>query len=215
MAKAPRQRHVKTRLLTRLTPERATELYRCFLNDTLAISRSLRDVRIALMCPAGDREELAALAGSDIDVVAQAGQGLAAGLHSAFEAFAKGFDRIVAFNADSPHLPPSWLNAAFEALDTHDTVVGPTADGGYYLVGATRAHPGLFDGDGLGTTQALDALVARVRARALTLAVLPAWYDVDVPADLVRLEEDLRAVPERAPLTAALLAGWADGRAGE
>ena len=100
-------------------------------------------------------------------VVAQKGEGLAAGLTSVFAHFAApGRQRVVAFNSDSPHLPASVLESAFEALTAHDVVVGPTHDGGYYLVGAKAAHPALFDGDGMGTKSALEALLARARATA-------------------------------------------------
>jgi len=64
--------------------------------------------------------------------------------------------RTIAFNSDSPHLPRSVLEGAFETLAVHDVVVGPTHDGGYYLVGATASHPTLFAGDGMGTSSALE-----------------------------------------------------------
>lgn len=210
MAKAPRPRHVKTRLLPQISPDQAAALYRCFLEDTLALARRLRDVHIALMCPAADCADVASsIADRSIHVAAQAGEGLAAGLTSVFREFAAtAFDRIVAFNVDSPHIPAAYLESAFEALDTHEAVVGPTSDGGYYLIGATRAHSGLFEGDRLGTASALDSLVARLRDLSLTMAMLPAWYDVDVPEDLARLEAELRADPARAPRTAELLARW-------
>ena len=100
--------------------------------------------------------------------MAQKGEGLAAGLNSAFAHFAaNGGQRVIAFNSDSPHLPRSILEAAFETLAAHEMVVGPTHDGGYYLVGAKAAHPSLFDGDGMGTKSALEASVgARSRAAA-------------------------------------------------
>ena len=60
-------------------------------------------------------------------------------------------------------MPASVLADAFEALSVHDVVVGPTHDGGYYLVGAGAIHPELFNGDGMGTTNALEALLARCR----------------------------------------------------
>ena len=69
-----------------------------------------------------------------MSVVAQTGAGLAAGLTSVFTQFPG--RRTIAFNSDSPHLPRSVLEDAFETLATHDVVVGPTHDGGYYLVGA-------------------------------------------------------------------------------
>ncbi len=94
------------------------------------------------MCPESDQDELAHLFGNTVQVVAQKGEGLAAGLTSVFRHFTvAGRQHVIAFNSDSPHLPPSILENAFEILATHDVVIGPTHDGGYYLVGAKAAHP--------------------------------------------------------------------------
>ena len=87
-------------------------------------------------------------------------------------------------------------------------VVGPTEDGGYYLVGASAMHPRLFDSAPLGTGDACEALRSNARALGLSVGLTDAWYDVDVPADLSRLAADLRIDPARAPCTAALLASW-------
>src|SRR5207244_13632372 len=76
--------------------------------------------------------------------------------------------RTIAFHSGSPHLPRSVLDDAFETLAAHDVVVGPTHDGGYYLVGAKASHPTLFAGDALGTSSALERLVSRARALELS-----------------------------------------------
>src|SRR5258708_35678015 len=81
MAKAPRPGAVKTRLASSLSSAAVTAFYCCLLDDTLALARSLRDVEVAIMRPASDVNELAQLAGSEA-VVAQTGEGLAAGLPS-------------------------------------------------------------------------------------------------------------------------------------
>src|SRR5258708_39718305 len=99
MAKAPRPGMVKTRLAQSLAVEAVTELYRCLLEDTIALARSLGAVEVAIMCPASDVEELTRLAPSVVGVVAQKGEGLAAGLTSVFGHFgAPGGERVVAFN---------------------------------------------------------------------------------------------------------------------
>jgi hypothetical protein len=213
MAKAPRPRAVKTRLLSSLSPEAVTDFYRCLLEDTLALARSLSltssDIDVAIMCPVSDVNELAHLAGKEVSVVAQKGDGLAAGLTSVFAHFAEGLQqRTIAFNSDSPHLPCSVLEDAFERLAIYDVVVGPTHDGGYYLVGAKASHPALFASDGMGTSNALESLLARARDLDLSVSDVAPFYDVDVIEDLTRLAKELRLAPASAPRTAAWLKEW-------
>jgi hypothetical protein len=220
MAKAPRPGEVKTRLTPSISPEAVAEFYCCLLDDTLALARSLSlpsdDVEVAIMCPESDVTELAQLAskhlpdnhlsGNKASVVAQKGEGLAAGLTSVFAHFAQGHQRrVIAFNSDSPHLPRSVLEDAFETLAAHDVVIGPTHDGGYYLVGAKASHPTLFAGDGMGTSSALERLLSRARALELSVGLAASFYDIDVADDLTRLAEELRVAPARAPRTAAWL----------
>jgi glycosyltransferase A (GT-A) superfamily protein (DUF2064 family) len=159
------------------------------------------------MCPETDVNELTKLAGNELNVVAQKGDGLAAGLTSVFARFAKD-GRTIAFNSDSPHLPRSVLEDAFKTLATHDVVVGPTHDGGYYLVGAKASYPTLFANDGMGTTSALDRLLSRAEALELSVGLAKPFYDIDVADDLTRLAEELRAAPEKAPRTAQWLKQW-------
>ncbi len=209
MAKAPKPGAVKTRLMRCLSAPAVTALYRCLLEDTVALATSLNGVDAAVMCPAPDRDELARLLGDRVQVVAQEGEGLAAGLTSVFRHFtAAGRRPVIAFNSDSPHLAPPVLDRAFEILSAHNLAIGPTHDGGYYLVGATTVHPSLFEGDGLGTASALERLLARARALALSAGFTETFYDVDVAADLIRLAEELSFAPARAPRTAAWLAEW-------
>jgi len=209
MAKAPRPGVVKTRLTSSLPVEAVTEFYRCLLNDTLRLARSLRDVEVAIMGPDSDVNELAQLAGCAVSVVAQEGEGLAAGLTSVFAHFAEDHSRhTIAFNSDSPHLPSSVLENAFEKLTAHDLVVGPTHDGGYYLVGAKASHPTLFARDGMGTRSALESLLSHARILELSVGLAEPFYDVDVADDLTRLAAELRLSPARAPHTAAWLKEW-------
>ena len=209
MAKAPRRGQVKTRLASSLSLEAVTAFYRCLLDDTLELARSLTDVEVAIMCPDTDVSELAQLAGSEASVVAQKGEGLAAGLASVFAHFAEDHQRrTIAFNSDSPHLPRSVLEDAFETLAGHDVVVGPTHDGGYYLVGAKASHPTLFAGEGMGTSSAFERLLSRARTLELSVGFTDPFWDIDVTDDLTRLEAELRKAPARAPRTAEWLKKW-------
>jgi uncharacterized protein len=232
MAKAPRPGAVKTRLASSLSPAAVTSFYRCLLDDTLALARSMKvsGVEVAIMCPDSDVNELAQLVGNEATVVAQKGEGLAAALTSVFVHFAPDRNedypreahdkkdhprdahrrRVIAFNADSPHLPQAVLEDAFETLAAHDLVVGPTHDGGYYLIGAKASHTTLFVGDGMGmgTSSALERLLARARALGLSVGFVESFYDIDVADDLTRLAKELRLNPARAPRTAEWLKEW-------
>ena len=200
---------VKTRLSQSLPSPAITALYCCLLQDTIALAKSLNGVNVAAMCPEPDKDELARFLGDSVPVIAQKGEGLAAGLTSVFAHFtADGRRHVIAFNSDSPHLAPSVLDNAFEILATHDVVIGPTHDGGYYLVGAKASHSSLFEGDGMGTRSALDGLLGRARGLGLSTGLTEPFYDVDVADDLIRLSRELRLAPSRAPRTASWFAEW-------
>ena len=113
---------------------------------------------------------------------------------------------MIAFNSDSPHLPRSVLEEAFESLVAHDVVVGRTYDGGYYLVGArlpirfSRATDGHRSASG-------KAPVTRARSR-VRVGFADPFYDIDVVDDLIRLAAELQRAPARAPRTAVWLEQW-------
>jgi rSAM/selenodomain-associated transferase 1 len=211
MAKAPREGFVKTRLSAAYPAREVARLSECMLRDTVTLVQTLLRVHVAVMCPSGDVAEIQSHVPSGVQVVGQRGHGLAAALASVFERFLPDFHRVVAVDSDSPHLPPARLQSAFDFLESNDVVVGPTEDGGYYLVGASAIHPHLFDLAPLGTGGARDALLENARRLGLSVALTEACYDVDLPDDLRRLAAELRIEPTRAPRTAALLASWRPG----
>ncbi len=212
MAKAPRAGRVKPRLAPPLSPDAAATLANALLTDTIRLAVTLSGIRVTLVCAHGEAPLLRPIVPDGVQVVEQHGSGLAAALASTFDRFLRaGYQKVIAFNSDSPHIARETIADAFAALDTVDLVVGPTEDGGYYLVGAKAVFPNLFNGEQLGTSGALDALTRRAADLNLRVASCARMFDVDLPADLARLAEELRLAPERAPATAALLAEW-DGR---
>ena len=208
MAKAPKPGMVKTRLGPILPSAGVTALYRCLLEDTVALAKSLSGVELAVVCPESDADELADLLGDSVQIVAQTGDGLAAALTSVFRHFTATSQHVIAFNSDSPHLAPSVLDTAFEILATQDVVVGPTHDGGYYLVGAKAAHPSLFEDDGMGRRGALDRLLTRMKVLELSTGFTERFYDIDVADDLILLARELRHAPAKAPRTAGWFGEW-------
>ena len=190
------------------------DLYKCLIEDTIHLGRSVPTDALAIVCPASDVADLPGWL-PEIEIVAQEGEGLAAGLASAFRIFiGKGYRRVVAIDGDSPQLPPETLDKAFRLLDGADVVVGPTTDGGYYLVGSTTVEAELFDTQRMGTGRALDSLMASAQSLGLRVAATETAYDVDEPEDLTRLARELRLFPHRALRTAAWLSrrpelrGW-------
>jgi glycosyltransferase A (GT-A) superfamily protein (DUF2064 family) len=136
MAKAPRPGAVKTRLAPSLSPAAVTAFYCCLLDDTLALARSLGDAEVAIMCPGSDVNELAQLAGSDITVVAQKGEGLAAGLFGvcALQQIVKGTPSTSHHCLQQRQPTPATLFSKTRSKRWPHMMFGPTYDGAY-LVG--------------------------------------------------------------------------------
>ena len=198
MAKAPRAGEVKTRLAGALGPEGARALYECLLRDTFALAGELRTrrpgVRVALCyAPEGAAPEFDRLALDHDVAIAQRGGDLGERIANGFaDTFARGARSVVIVGADSPTLPVERLAAAFDGLARGiDVALGPTKDGGYYLVGARRLHEASLRSVPWSTDGVLRATVDRAAEAGLTVATLEPWYDVDERADLARLRRDV------------------------
>ena len=209
LGKAPQPGVTKTRLTPPLTPEQATALYSGFLQDTVAMALDLGWERVTVVYPPlpGAAEALAALLPRDVTLQPQPGEGLGAALAGAFRSHLDdGFGRVVLIGSDNPNLPRAYVETAVHALGSHDVVIGPTDDGGYYLIGMSRPHLGLFERITWSTDAVYGETLERARERGLRVLALPRWYDVDTVADLARLRNDLaRMPPGVAPKTRAIL----------
>jgi len=98
--------------------------------------------------------------------------------------FGEGFQKVVLIGADSPTLPMAFLREALDRLETDRTVLGPTFDGGYYLIGARDAPPDLFKNIAWGTDRVFIDTLNRLKEQNLSCHLLPFWYDIDRPSDL-------------------------------
>ncbi|MDI6817217.1 MAG: TIGR04282 family arsenosugar biosynthesis glycosyltransferase [Actinomycetota bacterium] len=212
VAKLPIPGHVKTRLCPPLTPQEATALYTCFLQDTVAKAASLS---IAEPFIALNTTELAAepqalldtlmLPGS-VRVIDQGKGDLGARLSKILtDAFPEPA-QVIFIGADSPSLPRPYLVHAVSSLERHDVVIGPSDDGGYYLIGLSSSHRCLFTDIAWSTSAVFEQTLARVAAAELKVDVLPGWFDVDDDAGLRRLRRELQDDPSSAPRTASYLA---------
>jgi rSAM/selenodomain-associated transferase 1 len=129
-------------------------------------------------------------------LVPQLGAELGARLLSTFEQlFRQGFDHVFAIDSDTPTLPSTYLQHALDAMaqPQTDVVLGPTEDGGYYLLGLRRLHRQLFEEMPWSTPQVLIETLRRAEAQQLHTICVEPWFDVDTPDDLHRLMEVLRA----------------------
>jgi hypothetical protein len=197
MAKAPGLEPVKTRLHAALTPERATELYRCFLLDRLDALAALPGIRpVVAVTPPEGKEILAALAPPGYRLVAQRGLDLGERLANVLtDLLGEGHRGAIAIDSDSPTLPMSYVTEAATHLEGGDAdlVLGPCEDGGYYLIGLRAPQPALFEDMPWSTERVLALTVERARDRQLGAHLLPAWFDVDTEPDLRRLHADMTA----------------------
>ncbi|MDE2957219.1 MAG: TIGR04282 family arsenosugar biosynthesis glycosyltransferase [Bacteroidota bacterium] len=181
-ARPPLAGRVKTRLTGLITPREAADLYDAFLRDALdQYGRLEADAYLYLSEP----YELDYLP-SDIPCRIQASGDLGRKMTGAFEdIFAMGYQRTVIIGTDHPTLPDAYLEAAFEALeDPPALTVGPTVDGGFYLLGMTQLFPELFRDMSYSRPDVFLNTLQRARSARARVILLPAWYDVDRPADL-------------------------------
>jgi rSAM/selenodomain-associated transferase 1 len=212
MVKAPRAGAVKTRLVPPLTAAEAAALAASFARDTLAcVRRVVAEVFVAYAPADGRAETEALLAGGELFWTEQRGEDLGERLASAAaDAFARGRGPVLIVGTDSPTLPASFVARAAGALGggEADVALGPTEDGGYYLVGLRRPAPGLFREVAWSTPLAYRQTAANAARLGLRTLELPRWYDVDTPADLRRLRDEINDDEDarrRAPATARWL----------
>lgn len=110
--------------------------------------------------------------------------------------------RLVLIGSDSPTLPLSYIERALDALEAYDVVIGPSDDGGYYLIGVSGNHRCLFEEIDWSTGKVFEQTLARAAAANLSVEVLDNWYDVDDISGLRRLRDELLGNPSSAPHTA-------------
>jgi uncharacterized protein len=207
MAKAPDAGRTKTRLSPPLSPQEATELGCCFLRDMTAnLALAARSVPIdpfVAFAPAGSETEFAGVVQPETGLVLADGSlpapagisGLGICLLQAVSSLlARGYGAVALLNADSPNLPTALLTEAASMLSARQerVVLGPSSDGGYYLIGMGRAYADLFREIDWSSARVADQTRARAASLALDLVELAPWYDVDDAASLCALITDLQ-----------------------
>jgi rSAM/selenodomain-associated transferase 1 len=202
MAKAPRAGEVKTRLCPPLSLVDAAELYRRLLLDKIEQVSSLRMASLAIAYTPAEARAFFEEVAPGFVLVPQRGADLGDRLaNSLGELLGQGHRGALAIDSDTPTLPLAFLQQALDLIVTPeiDVVLGPTEDGGYYLIGLRAVHRELFEAMAWSTQQVLSETIRRADAKGLRVACLPPWYDIDSPDDLARLRMALAASDGGAP----------------
>jgi rSAM/selenodomain-associated transferase 1 len=200
--KAPRPGRSKTRLLPTLSPVDAARLHEALLLDTLDGARREGALVALLVAEAADVPVLEALVG-DVEIVLQDGAGLADALFHAF-APATAHAPVAVISSDTPGVPPGEITAAAASLAAGvDVALGPTLDGGYWLIAMAAQHAAPFRDIPWSTDACLAATLDRCREASLDVHLAVPWRDIDVPDDVAWLRTEVN--PQLAPRTASLL----------
>ena len=224
MTKAPQAGRVKTRLVPPLTPEQAAELNKCFLRDTAAAissacSRSETATGacgIAVYTPVGAESAYNDILPADFSLLPQRGEKFGERLYFAVEDLFKcGFKSVCLIDSDSPTVLAQHFAEAVELLSTSQNrvVLGPSDDGGYYLIGVKKPHRHLFEQIDWSTDRVLTQTIQRATEIGLEIKLLPTGYDVDDGATLRRLCNELLAKTtsaDIAPHTREFLASFVE-----
>ena len=200
-AKNPIPNEVKTRLVPTLSPEQAATLYAAFLADWCEALAELPDIDLVIAyTPTDAQPDLQALIGDDAIYIPQVGINLGERLTSATQWAAEhGWTKILLVGSDSPTLPISYISEAITLLDTRNIVIGPSVDGGYYLIGFSvealaTTIPYVFEDIAWSTAKVFQQTVTRIREAKVTLGLLQLWYDIDRSEDLAFLQAHITAM---------------------
>jgi rSAM/selenodomain-associated transferase 1 len=204
MAKAPRPGRVKTRLSPPLTLDQTAALNTRFLRDTCENLATIPGAQgVISYTPAGDEALFQGIVPEDFGLVRQRGDAFGERLLAAAEdILALGYGAVCLIDSDSPTVPGAAFEQAVEALaQPGDRIVlGPSHDGGYYLIGMKQPHPEPFERITWSTGTVCAETLERCREAGIEVVLLPTWYDVDDAATLAVLNEEL--LNDTAPLFA-------------
>jgi rSAM/selenodomain-associated transferase 1 len=209
--KFPEPGRVKTRLAADVGAQQAAAIYGQLVRVTCAqlpVEKSGPSAQIFVNFDPPERRReveqwLEPMLPRDATFVAQCAGDLGTRLTHAFaHAFAAGFEKAVAIGTDCCELTESLFETAFENLDAHDCAIGPTLDGGYYLIALKQPQPALFTGIAWSTDQTFAQTLDRARDAGLSVALLPPLRDVDTESDWKIAESFLEKTNDESPSAA-------------
>lgn len=195
--KWPQPGEVKTRLAKAIGPDLAAALYRCFVVDTLAAATESGYPTLVFFQPSEARHAMSDWLGSGMILRSQKGKDLGERMVSAFRETFSESSCTVLIGSDSPDLSPALLKEAFAALKSHQAVVGPAVDGGYYLIGFSSDgfNEAVFNGIEWGAEGVFEATMMALKATGIKYSVLPTWNDIDEYDDLKVFYDRHRTLP--------------------
>lgn len=198
MAKQPRIGYTKTRLCPVFTPQQASEFYEALLLDTIMLASSLSGVRLAVaITPAGSRAYFEQVTPPVTLLIPVEGVDIGGCLAQAMDhLFSAGYSHVIALNSDGPSLPRDYLLQAFSSLDEKDVVLGPSEDGGYYLIRLSKYCSEIFQQISWSTPLVLSQTLSRTKTLSLHVELTPPWYDVDNAKEALRVASELSRFPE-------------------
>jgi rSAM/selenodomain-associated transferase 1 len=208
MTRAPVAGHCKTRLRPFLADTAIAELYAAMIADSIAsYSRIGAERCVVLAAPENDGVAvLRALVPSNWEVIPQSGNGLGERLANAFRTLKTDRSAVILMDSDSPTLPIEPVAEAVGRLNgDRRALLGPTEDGGYYLIGLSSLDLEVLRDIPWSTPHVMELTLARCASLSLNTELLPAWYDVDQQQDLERLSAELSQSPGQAPACARTL----------
>lgn len=191
-AKFPERGRVKTRLAKHIGDKHALELYKCFILDMLETFDSIAlrggDTHICICyAPESAEQAFREWLGTDYVYWPQQGNDLGERMSQSFrQAFQMGYEQAVIIGSDLPDVSGATIVSAFEELRSRDTVIGPTDDGGYYLLGFRHDTfaPEVFENIAWSTSSVYPETLTKIDRAGLTVSMLPKWSDVDNYEDL-------------------------------
>lgn len=193
-AKVPEKAKVKTRLVPPLSEEAALELSQALFEDTLGRLSKLKKISGTLFFSGDEMCSIEPFLPRGYELVPQKGDSLGARLQNAFRhLLEEEGSYAVIIGTDSPDLPLKYIKRAFYKLKHKDAVLGPSADGGYYLIGLKKLHEELFHGISWGERTVLRETLDIIAKSRLSISILPMWYDVDDASSLELLRTMMKA----------------------
>ena len=185
--KAPQHSKVKTRLAAAIGQEKALNIYILLLKHSWKVLKNTAIEILVAYTPPGNLPLMQKLLGADCSYLPQKGYDIGSRMANAFQqVFENVTERSLLIGSDLPCLDEETITKAFDALANHEVVLGPSSDGGYYLIGFQKKSftKNVFDEIAWSSSRVYNQTVSRIKELNLSLFVLPIMHDIDTLGDL-------------------------------